>query len=214
MDWHFQALDYCEQKGCCVCVPAKVRMVTAWLTLRDGPGLPCPSFLLFPSKDVPGFSDGSSQAGLESCCWPELGTVCVSVPSHTRQDPVQSPPACHRLQQGVCECSWTRVAAAGSCRLCLPLLIPPSTCMDLLGSQWRCQRNHHLPLEHFGSVGLDLSALFSVNRAFFTSSGANVRALWICAERFGACWWCALFAHRWSCCEGNATEWWGKGTGS
>lgn len=98
--------------------------------------------------------------------------------------------------------------------LCLPFLILPAECMDLLGSQWSCQRNHPLPLEHFGSVELDLPALFSINRAFVASSGANVRALWICAKGFGACWWCALFAQRWSCCEVNATKRWGKAIGS
>lgn len=69
----------------------------------------------------------------------------------------------------------------------------PAKCTDLC--TWNCQSNQHLPLEHLGSVELDLSALFSINRAFFASSGANVRALWTCAKGFGACW-CVLWLLR------------------
>lgn len=48
----FQALDYCKQKGFYVSVPAKVKMVPVWLTLRDGTILPCPSSLFSPPKDA------------------------------------------------------------------------------------------------------------------------------------------------------------------
>lgn len=134
--------------------------------------------------DVAGFPDGTRYAGLDSCCWTEqMGRICIFPSLHTPSR------ALSRATQLVAVCSRVSVGAAfdksGCCclshELCLPLLIPPTKCMDLLGSQC-CQWNHHLALEHFGSLELDLSALFSINRALVASSGANVRALWICAK--------------------------------
>lgn len=172
-------------------------------TLRDGPGLPCPFSLFSPSKDA--WMWQASLMAEDMQVWRAAAgqswaqSVCVSFPSHTL-DPVQSPPACHRLQPGVCELiagyEWLLLSLSWAL---LALAQVVSKCMNLPGSQWSCQRNHHLLLEHFGSVELDPSALFSIKRAFIANSGANVRSLWICAEGFGACWWCALFAQRWSC---------------
>lgn len=156
----------------------------------DSPVHP-PSFLL-PKMLGCAIPDGSRHAGLGRCCWTEqmAQSVCVSPFTHQVRTLSRGP-------QLVTICSRVSVSTAldtrGCCclshGLCLPFLIPSSKCMDTLGSQESCQRDHHLPLEHFGSVELDLSVLFSINRAFFlASSGANVRDLWICAKGFGACW--------------------------
>lgn len=92
--------------------------------------------------DVTGFPDGTSHACLESCCWTEqMGRICVSPSLHSPSR------ALSRATQLVTVCSRVSVGTAldksGYCclthELCLPLLIPSTKCIDLLGSQWCCQ---------------------------------------------------------------------------